>query len=217
MTNKLINKLINILMIDDNRYDFELIEEYLSEAEDDIIITHASTYDKGMAQISNKKFDLYLLDYKLNMDDGLLFLKELREKKNTIPVIMLSGWGNKDTDIMAMKLGADDYLDKETITPELLERSIRYTLEKHSSFRKILQINLLLKTAIKKQQFLDTVFENMAAHLNTYNMLEKKLEKKDFYDDVFKNIADHIKAYNAFKSFFGKKNSRCFKVSTMFW
>jgi len=211
------NKLINILMIDDNRYDFELIEEYLSEAEDDIIITHASTYDKGMAQISNKKFDLYLLDYKLNMDDGLLFLKELREKKNTIPVIMLSGWGNKDTDIMAMKLGADDYLDKETITPELLERSIRYTLEKHSSFRKILQINLLLKTAIKKQQFLDTVFENMAAHLNTYNMLEKKLEKKDFYDDVFKNIADHIKAYNAFKSFFGKKNSRCFKVSTMFW
>ncbi len=71
-----------------------------------------------------------LLDYRLGARTGLELLGEVRAKGLACPIIVLTGKGNDDTGALAMRGGADDYLSKGDLTVALLERSVRYALER---------------------------------------------------------------------------------------
>ena len=76
----------------------------------------------GLARATAEKWDLILLDVMLPGMNGFDVVKELRQKKVTAPVIMLTARGQVVDKVLGLKLGADDYLTKPFETLELLAR-----------------------------------------------------------------------------------------------
>ena len=92
-----------------------------------------SSYEEGIDALKDQEHDVYLVDYYLEDQDGLELVREAREMGIRKPMIMLTGRGSHAVDVEAMKAGASDYLVKGKVDPDLLERSIRYALDRNLS------------------------------------------------------------------------------------
>ncbi len=124
-------KPLKVLLIEDDEDDYVFIRDALMDiSKKRYIVTWKSTFQEGMQEIEHDDCDVCLLDYRLNSHDGLEILREAGRRDWPVPIIFLTGRGDYDVDVQAMKLGASDYLVKEEINPDLLERSIRYAVEK---------------------------------------------------------------------------------------
>lgn len=76
----------------------------------------------GLSRATSEKWDLILLDVMLPGMNGFDVVKEIRQKKVSAPVIMLTARGQVVDKVLGLKLGADDYLTKPFETLELLAR-----------------------------------------------------------------------------------------------
>ena len=82
----------------------------------------ANDGDQGQRMASRGRYDVIILDVMLPKKSGLDICKELREKGNNTPVIMLTARGQEIDKIVGLKLGADDYVTKPFSFIELLAR-----------------------------------------------------------------------------------------------
>ena len=124
----------NILLIDDDEDDFILTKDLLKEiATRKFNIDWVSSYEEGLKEIIRNKYDLYLIDYRLGKRTGIDILKTAIIEGNRKPIIMLTGKGDQEIDMQAMRSGAADYLVKGSIDAYSLEKSIRYALERSSN------------------------------------------------------------------------------------
>lgn len=123
---------IRILLVDDDQGDFEMTRAMASHVASPILaLTWASSSREALRVMQDDPHDLYLLDYFLEGDTGLDLLRTAREKGIRAPMILLTGRSSREVDMEAMAAGADDYLVKGQVGPELLERTIRYAMERH--------------------------------------------------------------------------------------
>lgn len=119
-----------ILLIDDDEDDYVNIGDLLKEiTRDQYKITWKSSYGDGLEALQKNKFDACLLDYRLGAQTGLDLLKETYKIGISCPIILLTGHGDLELDLQAMQVGASDYLVKAQLTPQLLERTIRYAMK----------------------------------------------------------------------------------------
>lgn len=126
---------LRILLIDDDEDEYFLLKELVSGQTKGRALQHydlawVSTYEEALRAFSDCQYDLCLVDYQLGNRSGLELLREPLARKCSVPVIMLTGQGSYAIDISAMQLGASDYLEKSQLTLPLLERSIRYAIER---------------------------------------------------------------------------------------
>jgi two-component system sensor histidine kinase/response regulator len=122
---------LKILIVDDDKEDFILTREMFEEIEDkSFMLDWTPDYDEALKKISKKSHDVYLVDYRLGKYDGLTLLQEAIKLGCKAPIILLTGQGDHELDIEAMKAGAADYLVKGQFEANLLERSVRYALER---------------------------------------------------------------------------------------
>lgn len=122
---------IKLLLVDDDEDDYVIIQDLLSEVGWAKFYLHwASTYVAAQEAVQSNDYDVYLLDYRLGERDGLELMRWLRKEGSTAPVIMLTAYGDHELDMKAMRDGVADYLEKNRINPPLLERSIRYAMER---------------------------------------------------------------------------------------
>lgn len=137
------NKL-KILLIEDDEDDYFFIT-HLAKKNDylNLSITWAKSVEEGHNLTLNENFDVIMVDYYLGAKTAIDFLN-LYKKKVKAPVIVLTGLNNREKDIEVMSHGADDYLPKETLNEHLLERSIRYAIERSNAKKKLAR--LLKKT-----------------------------------------------------------------------
>jgi two-component system response regulator AtoC len=68
--------------------------------------------DQGLDRLRRERYDMVLLDLKMQGRTGLSVLEELRGSGNDVPVLMLTGFATVDSAVQALKLGADDYITK---------------------------------------------------------------------------------------------------------
>jgi len=108
----------SILIIDDDTYIRSTFEDLFVPDGHEVIAL--MTAEDALAYLQNEEPDLIFLDLKLPGMDGLGFLKELRTRKNDIPVVVITGHANVDTSVQAMKLGAADYIRKPFNIDELV-------------------------------------------------------------------------------------------------
>ncbi|HEY9602610.1 MAG TPA: response regulator, partial [Allocoleopsis sp.] len=94
------------------------------------LLTHVPRLDLAMEYLSCDRFDAVLLDLSLPDSFGLDTLKKLQAFAPDIPVVVLTGADNRELSLQAMAAGAQDYLVKDRISAQLLERSIRYAIER---------------------------------------------------------------------------------------
>lgn len=132
----MMSEAVRILLIDDDEEAFLGTQKMLSTLENrQITLEWVSTFAEGRAALKADEHDLYLLDYMLEEGTGLDMLREVGPSTRRSPVVMLTGKGDFSVDLEAMQLGIADYLDKASVGPELMERSIRYSLGRHESRR----------------------------------------------------------------------------------
>ncbi len=132
---------VTILLIDDSEDDAVLVQDLLSEVKGcRYHFDWVSSYEEGLSALRSDRHDLCLLDYRLGRQDGLELLREVRAGGRNGPVIFLTGHGSYDVDLEAMKSGATEYLDKAGLTSALLERTLRYAIERHRTEQKLAQL-----------------------------------------------------------------------------
>lgn len=134
----MLGQTIDILLIDDDEDDFVIVKDFLS----DIKTTHfnvqwESDFDKALDYIHQQCFDIYLIDFRLGEMNGLELLKKAVTINRGKPVIMLTGQGEPEVDYEAMQIGAADYLVKDAIDAQSIERSIRYALSNAHAMSKL--------------------------------------------------------------------------------
>ena len=99
-----------ILIIDDDRA-FRVGTGALL-ADEGYDVDAAPGGDAGLERLRGSRYDMVLLDLKMEGRTGLSVLEELRASGNDVPVLMLTGFATVDTAVQALKLGADDYITK---------------------------------------------------------------------------------------------------------
>jgi len=125
------NGRLRVLLIEDDEDDYILVRDLLSEAMPSRChLEWVATYDGALKKIDQNQYDVCLLDYRLGEWNGLDLLRTVKEKGCRTPIILLTGQGDYEVDIEAMRAGAADYLVKGQINSPLLERSIRYAIER---------------------------------------------------------------------------------------
>ncbi|MTJ53574.1 PAS domain S-box protein [Anabaena sp. UHCC 0253] len=151
----------SILFLEDSLVDRLLYTQFLSK---DKLATYqiieAKSGLEGLTKLETNQPDLILLDYQLQDMNGLEFLHQLQLQFGNlqIPVIILTGTGDEKIAVQAMKLGVQDYIVKDKITPEGLCRTIHAVLEKTRLIQNIQmqeqQQKLLAAIALRIHQFI---------------------------------------------------------------
>jgi PAS domain S-box-containing protein len=140
---------LRILLVDDDEDQYVLIRDLLADIDtQDYTLTWASTYDNGLRAVSESAPDVCLLDFRLGARTGLEILRAAVAAGCDTPMIMLTGTGDRATDVEAMKSGAADYIEKDAITGPLLERAIRYALERARARKMLIEEDEYLRTML---------------------------------------------------------------------
>ena len=130
-------KVISILLVDDDEDEYVIARDLFFEIGSHYRLHWVDDFRQGLEEIMKKDHQLCLLDYHLGTNNGVEFIKEAALRGCTVPIILLTGQGDHETDLAAMKAGATDYLDKRELAVGTLERMIRYTLERKKAEEKI--------------------------------------------------------------------------------
>ena len=118
-----------ILIIDDERSIRKTLTEILSY--EGYKIDEAVDGEEGLKKFRDKSYDLVLCDIKMPKLDGIEFLEKAKLINADVPIIMISGHGNIDTAVDAVKKGAFDYISKPPDLNRLLI-TLRNAMDKNS-------------------------------------------------------------------------------------
>ncbi len=119
----------DILIIDDEKAIRKTLTEILSF--EGYKIEEAADGEEGLKKFKEKNFDLVLCDIKMPKLDGIEFLQKAGEINPDVPIIMISGHGNIETAVEAVKKGAYDFISKPPDLNRLLI-TIRNAMDKSS-------------------------------------------------------------------------------------
>ena len=143
---------LNICLVDDDEDDRVLIAALLNDVSAGVFeLSWISSFDAGLEAMASQDYDIYLVDYRLGGRDGLELLKVATERGCKKPVILLTGQGDYEIDVEAMKAGAADYLEKEWIDGHILERSIRYAIGGKRAEAQLLKAHGELETRVRER------------------------------------------------------------------
>lgn len=143
---------IRVLLVEDDGDDYILTRDMLAESVGvRFDLERAATYDAGLEALRKNGHDVCLVDYRLGARDGLELLTEAVAAGCTIPIVLFTGRGTYEVDTAAMKAGAADYLVKNEISAPLLERALRYAIERQRA----------RQTLWKNEARLRSIFETM--------------------------------------------------------
>ena len=125
------DRLLNLLVVEDNSGDLLLIEDFLFEKISSPSIQEARTFKEAKLFLeSGNRYDAILLDLSLPDKSGEELLDEIVKVSNSIPVIILTGYSDIAFGIKSLSLGIADYLLKDELTATSLYKSILYSIER---------------------------------------------------------------------------------------
>lgn len=151
-----------LLIVDDCAEDREVYREYLSgDPLNTYEFCEAALAEVALELFLERPFDVVLLDFYMPDMTGLEFLRELQkhQRRGQFPIIMLTGQGNEELAVRAMKQGVQDYLGKQHLQPEVLQRTVRSVIQQshlHAALQKTReQQRMIATTALRIRQSLD--------------------------------------------------------------
>jgi signal transduction histidine kinase/FixJ family two-component response regulator len=137
---------IRVLLVEDDEDDYVLVRDMLADVDGARYDLHwANSYETGIAALQSSRYDICLLDYHLHEQSGISFMHALAGQDHVPPIIFLTGMANYTVDLEAMRAGAADYLEKGQINSPILERAIRYTIERQANQARLKQQSAILE------------------------------------------------------------------------
>ncbi|PZO42762.1 MAG: hypothetical protein DCF19_06775 [Pseudanabaena frigida] len=161
---------ITILLVDDSQSDRDSYIRYLkSDTDYSYAITEAETLEDGLELWRSHQSDVVLLDINLPDGNGLELLESISKSPSAQQscVIVLTGKGDEQTAVRAMKLGADDYLVKSDVTPVSLCHTVNQV---HNCCINKLQLS-------RSQQRQQELLQNLQQYTNQLQKREAELER----------------------------------------
>ncbi len=154
---------LRILIVDDNKDHQHLMKESIEESIKDVYIEFSDTGKDCLFKLSEETYSILIIDFSLSETSGLKLFRNVIQNKIDIPVIMVTGFGNENVAVEAMKLGAYDYIVKSDAYLEKLSATILKVVKEHGLRkekkeieRKLIESELRYRTLI--EDVIDIVF-----------------------------------------------------------
>ncbi|MCP4536892.1 MAG: GAF domain-containing protein [Chloroflexi bacterium] len=125
---------MRILMVEDEKHDYQIVKRTLDKSDLICKIIWVSCGEDALEYLQNDQFDIVLIDFKLPGINGLDTFKQIIAQGINVPVIFITGSGNESVAVEALKLGAQDYLIKDT-TGEYLKFLTTIVHKAHSQWK----------------------------------------------------------------------------------
>lgn len=140
---------MKILVIEDEKKIASFVKKGLVEAGFTVDVEYNG--DDGYRRAAHEAFDAIVLDIMLPGRDGLSILNSLREKKNSVPVILLTARSELKERLAGLNQGADDYLTKPFYMEELIARLQAITRRSGGEGLSLLQVEDLVMNLLSRE------------------------------------------------------------------
>lgn len=140
---------VKVLVIEDEKKINSLVRKGL-EAQGFVVETTQSG-DEGYLLATTRPYDVLVLDIMLPGRDGLSILRNLRERKVALPVILLTARSELNERLEGLNLGADDYLTKPFFIDELIARIHAVTRRASGAVQSILSVSDLTMNLLTRE------------------------------------------------------------------
>ncbi len=179
-----LSKPLKVCLVDDDEDDFILTRALLMEIPEEAMnikwqsIDWISSYEKALQSLQEHFYDIYLVDYRLGGNTGIDFIAKARAAGCTSPVIILTGKGDHKIDLLAMKAGAADYLVKDKIDSLMLDRAIRYALERSQTVMALQQSERKFRNIFERSKEVIFIVDEQGDFVD-YNTIAETLFRID--------------------------------------
>jgi phosphoserine phosphatase RsbU/P len=121
-----------VLVVDDDPVDVELIRAHLGSARSErrFEIESVARVADALRRLAAQGIDVVLLDLNLPDAHGLSAVTKIASGAPEVPVVVLTGLNDDATGLRAVQEGAQDYLVKDQVNGNLLDRSLRFAIER---------------------------------------------------------------------------------------
>jgi len=139
-TNEFDIRNIRLLLVEDDPADARVVERHLKDAGlNEVISDWVQTASEAAARLQAEEYDLVLLDLGLPDATGLQALRALRAVADLTPIIVLTGSDDYKQGLIAVREGAQDYLEKRRVNAGMLSRIVSYSVERNSFHRDLVR------------------------------------------------------------------------------
>jgi len=144
---------LRVLLVEDDEDDYVFVRDLFREIPGPRHrVEWVQSYGEARQTMAEGRHHLYLVDYRLGGRTGLELLEEESLRDLSVPVVILTGVGDREADRAAMRLGAAGFLTKGRLDAMVLERTIRYSVERkrQEAFQSFLaRASRLLSTSLE--------------------------------------------------------------------
>jgi signal transduction histidine kinase len=143
---------LKILLIEDNLAEARLLQEFIKLTKSqNFSLVHVQKLQDGINQLNSEKYDVILLDLTLPDSQGLSSIPQILKQNPSNPIIVLTNTNDEELAIEAVRQGAQDYLVKRHVNPDILVRSCRYAIERKQFLEQLHQVNQTLETQVEER------------------------------------------------------------------
>ena len=189
---------IRLLLVEDDDRAATRLSEMLRRPEGAWFdITRVPRVEEALVKLQHESYDVMLIDLSVHEGYGLDSLLRARAAALSVPIVVLTYQRDEAIALKAARAGAQDYLTKGEVTPELISRTLLHAVERHRMLRDLTE-------AQQRQRFLAT-HDSLTELPNRYSFLDKlsaaladaKRNESElavmFFDlDGFKSVNDNL-------------------------
>jgi serine phosphatase RsbU (regulator of sigma subunit) len=121
---------LSLLLVEDDRADALLVEDLIADGVGDIRVVWAQSMAHAERELASARPDCVLLDLNLPDANGMDALDRIAKRDATVPIVVLTGLNDEYFGASAVAAGAQDYLVKGRVEPEMLRRALLYAIER---------------------------------------------------------------------------------------